>query len=323
MTEPLLDPKATVVAKMLRLYEIMNDKSPEVVQLLIDALPLAEGALLRHEICYSLGQTESEVAVPTLIKVLADRSEDPVTRHEAAEGLAAVGTGFLIEKLREYENDADIEVAQTVQLALCRLDDAATREPETRDGSAPAIVAVGPALPASKKPSAAHAVELFDMSLPLYQRYAALYALRDIATGYSSVINVSVGELEGRRFDKVEDSIVFLPKETSEAESNDPSADVLAPEHDARVAAGVIAASLPVLASNLALAAGEGVVDASRPATAYTALRKDAILRHEIAFIIGQLGVKGKLAAEALIACVDSDAEHPMVRHEAALALGP
>merc|ERR1711924_221312 len=45
-----------------------------------------------------------------------------------------------------------------------------------------------------------------------------------------------------------------------------------------------------------------------------------AVLRHEIAFVLGQM--EDEAAAQALVASLARSEEHGMVRHEAAIALG-
>lgn len=58
-------------------------------------------------------------------------------------------------------------------------------------------------------------------------------------------------------------------------------------------------------------------------AEAIIAAMKDtssALFRHEVAFVLGQLATPE--ASQALVECLESSAEHPMARHEAALALG-
>eukprot|EP01065_Artemidia_motanka_P011932 TRINITY_DN16508_c0_g1_i1.p1 TRINITY_DN16508_c0_g1~~TRINITY_DN16508_c0_g1_i1.p1 ORF type:complete len:345 (+),score=140.25 TRINITY_DN16508_c0_g1_i1:53-1036(+) len=55
-------------------------------------LSVERTVLLRHEAAYVLGQMASVAAVPFLRSLLDDGSEDPVTRHEAAEALAAIAT---------------------------------------------------------------------------------------------------------------------------------------------------------------------------------------------------------------------------------------
>lgn len=47
-------------------------------------------ALLKHELAYCLGQIKDESALPTLEKVLADESEDPMVRHEVRPSLTYV-----------------------------------------------------------------------------------------------------------------------------------------------------------------------------------------------------------------------------------------
>lgn len=42
-----------------------------------------ESALLKHELAYCLGQMQDEYAIPILIKVLEDKSQEAMVRHEA------------------------------------------------------------------------------------------------------------------------------------------------------------------------------------------------------------------------------------------------
>ena len=50
--------------------------------------------------------------------------------------------------------------------------------------------------------------------------------------------------------------------------------------------------------------------------------KESALFRHEIAFVLGQVGPDAACAESDLIKVVEDDNEHPMVRHEAAEALG-
>ena len=47
-----------------------------------------------------------------------------------------------------------------------------------------------------------------------------------------------------------------------------------------------------------------------------------ALFRHEVAFVLGQVGPAAAGAEAALTKVVEDDKEHPMVRHEAVEALG-
>lgn len=42
-----------------------------------------ESALLKHELAYCLGQMQDPSAIPYLIQVLEDKSQEPMVRHEA------------------------------------------------------------------------------------------------------------------------------------------------------------------------------------------------------------------------------------------------
>ena len=42
-------------------------------------------ALLRHELAYCLGQMQDPYAIPSLTKVLENKGEDPMVRHEAGK----------------------------------------------------------------------------------------------------------------------------------------------------------------------------------------------------------------------------------------------
>lgn len=44
-----------------------------------------KSALLKHELAYCLGQMQHPAAIPHLIKVLEDKTQEPMVRHEAGE----------------------------------------------------------------------------------------------------------------------------------------------------------------------------------------------------------------------------------------------
>ena len=78
--------------------------TPELyADLLAKALLVETSILMRHEICYVLGQSGEPLAIPTLHAIMHDESEDEITRHEAAEGLAALNAADIINDLQRYE----------------------------------------------------------------------------------------------------------------------------------------------------------------------------------------------------------------------------
>lgn len=44
-----------------------------------------ESALLKHELAYCLGQMQDAAAIPYLVKVIEDKSQEPMVRHEAGK----------------------------------------------------------------------------------------------------------------------------------------------------------------------------------------------------------------------------------------------
>ena len=79
--------------------------------------------LLKHELAYCLGQTKNLQAIPHLRKVLLDRGEDAMCRHEAAEALGAIGDRSSLDIMSEIRNDAGepVVVRETCDIAVDRI----------------------------------------------------------------------------------------------------------------------------------------------------------------------------------------------------------
>ena len=166
-----------------------------VVATLSAALAQEKSVLMRHEMAYVLGQNGHPAAVPVLIEILENESEDEVTRHEAAEGLAAIGTQAVVEaQLSKYAHNSEMQLlAETCQLAL----EATKRQDEP--GALPACVcqqyekvatersieyiskdpAVG-LIGATHDDIGALGAELQREDLDLYARYQAMFTLRNL-----------------------------------------------------------------------------------------------------------------------------------------------
>ena len=90
----------------------------------IAAAFLTPSDLLKHELAYCLGQTANVAAAPFLLQRLQDPEESAICRHEAAEGLAALGHTDSVDLLRKLSNDQSEErvVRETCEIAVSRLE---------------------------------------------------------------------------------------------------------------------------------------------------------------------------------------------------------
>jgi len=150
-------------------------------------------ALLKHELAYCLGQTRNLAAVPFLRAVLEDRSEDAMCRHEAAEALGALEDLSSLETMEQMRKDErePLVVRETCDIAVDRIRWAHSegRKQETLKPSDFASVDPAPPLPVATDgddatPPSIQSLQrtLLDTSLPLFQRYRAMFALRDLAS---------------------------------------------------------------------------------------------------------------------------------------------
>ncbi|KAI4131952.1 MAG: hypothetical protein LQ347_002747 [Umbilicaria vellea] len=145
-------------------------------------------ALLKHELAYCLGQTRNLASVPYLREVLEDKHEDPMCRHEAAEALGALGDVNSLALLRTLRDDVgEVEVVRdTCDIAVGRIEweSSEQRKQERLKQSDFASIDPAPPLPqTSGQPSIADLQStLLDTKLPFFQRYRAMFALRDLSS---------------------------------------------------------------------------------------------------------------------------------------------
>ncbi|CAK7212513.1 deoxyhypusine hydroxylase [Sporothrix bragantina] len=146
-------------------------------------------ALLKHELAYCLGQTGNiSAAAPPLRDVLADVHEDAMCRHEAAEALGALGDAADLDLLREYRDreGEEVVVRETCEIAIDRIEwaNSTQRAQETLRPSD--FASVDPAPPTAQNAAEQSVDELekdlMSTELPLFRRYRAMFALRDLAS---------------------------------------------------------------------------------------------------------------------------------------------
>ncbi|ETN45235.1 deoxyhypusine hydroxylase [Cyphellophora europaea CBS 101466] len=145
-------------------------------------------ALLKHELAYCLGQTKNLEAVPFLRAVLENRAEDPMCRHEAAEALGALADKSSLELLQRLKDDEKepVVVRETCDIAVDRIRwaDSDAQSKEQLKASDFTSIDPAPPMPSSKETPSISDLQstLLDTSQSLFQRYRAMFALRDLAS---------------------------------------------------------------------------------------------------------------------------------------------
>ena len=147
-------------------------------------------ALLKHECAYCLGQIGDPEALPALMSILADLKQEAMVRHEAGEALGAIGDPRAGEILEKYSTDATPEVSETCQIALDRLKWLEDRDGGTFVDSNP-YFSVDPAPPVTSGNILEWEEQLTDHSLSLFNRYRALFALRNHGSKEAALALVS------------------------------------------------------------------------------------------------------------------------------------
>jgi len=170
LTQPIA--KRTHAAFYLR---TMNNN--DAVLVVLDALKQKEdSSLMRHELAYILGQMQNPIACNILSNILEDEEDDVIVRHESAEALGAIGHISSIDVLQKYSTHNAPEISETCRIAV---DLVKWRQiGESTDKSY--YLSVDPAPPLSKELTIKELTDnLNDNNLSLFQRYRAMFALRD------------------------------------------------------------------------------------------------------------------------------------------------
>ncbi|CAA7060665.1 unnamed protein product [Microthlaspi erraticum] len=241
LCERLVDQSQPISERFRALFSLRNLKGPGPRNALILASRDSSN-LLAHEAAFALGQMQDAEAIPALESVLNDMSLHPI----AAEALGAIGLAGNVDILKKSLTlDPAQEVRETCELALKRIEELSNVDAEKQSSTTEKspFMSVDPAAPAAAFSSVKQLRQiLLDETKGMYERYAALFALRN---------------------------------------------------HGGEEAVSAIVDSLSA---------------------------NSALLRHEVAYVLGQL--QNKAALDTLSKILRDVNEHPMVRHEAAEALG-
>ena len=123
----LCDEDEKMFQRMRALFALRNIGGKDSVDALAAAY-VSKSALLKHEIAYVLGQMQDTHAIPSLIDRLSDLSEDVMVRHEAAEALGAIGDMEAMDTLRKFQDDFEVVVAESCEVAIDLLNYVSSKE---------------------------------------------------------------------------------------------------------------------------------------------------------------------------------------------------
>lgn len=184
-------PLAKRFRALFSLKHLAAQRNGEQSSAAIEAIAAAfttPSALLKHELAYCLGQTRNDEAVPYLRAVLQDYNEDAMVRHESAEALGALGdSGSLqiMEKMRDDSNEKTV-VRETCEIAIDRIHWQASESSRIEKLKPSDFASIDPAPPLPGTASIPDIPRLqstlLDTSKPLFERYRAMFALRDLAS---------------------------------------------------------------------------------------------------------------------------------------------
>lgn len=105
-------------------------------------------------------------------------------RHEAAEALAAIGDRQAKSILEQYSTDPVVEVAETCQIALRRLN---WLDQKDIDKDENPYASVDPAPPMDNRSITDLKALLLDETAPLFERYRAMFSLRNLRSNEATL----------------------------------------------------------------------------------------------------------------------------------------
>ncbi|RLV94539.1 Deoxyhypusine hydroxylase [Spathaspora sp. JA1] len=145
-----------------------------------------DSELLKHEVAYVLGQTKNLHAAPYLRDALIDEKQQVMVRHEAAEALGALGDVESLPLLNKYfVEDPALEIRQTCELAIERIKWENSESAKSEKLEKSLYTSIDPAPPlATDSSSKVEKLQqiLNDQDTPLFERYRAMFRLRDLGT---------------------------------------------------------------------------------------------------------------------------------------------
>lgn len=128
---------------------------------------------------------QREEVSQVLEDILATEDEDILVRHESAEALGAIGSEKYLSLLERYKEHNAPEISETCQIAI----DLIKYKNSCCDSEKKSSIyaSIDPAPPVSEAKSLQEYRDIYlDKELPLFDRYRAMFSLRDINTDDSA-----------------------------------------------------------------------------------------------------------------------------------------
>lgn len=180
LAKVLVDETAPAAKRTRAVFVLRHMGTEEAMDVLATALK-SPSVLLGHEVAYVLGQMKSKYPTEILRKVLKSDEYHLIVRHEAAEALGAIGLEDNIDILEEMSKDKNVEIAHTCQIALDRLK-FIKANPNFFNEYKSDYECIDPAPPCEETSIKKLQEQLMNKSLSLFERYRAMFKLRDINT---------------------------------------------------------------------------------------------------------------------------------------------
>mmetsp|Transcript_9661 Transcript_9661/g.18130 ORF Transcript_9661/g.18130 Transcript_9661/m.18130 type:complete len:330 (+) Transcript_9661:75-1064(+) len=191
LSECILDVKNPISKRTIAAFHLRTMGTLEAALVIAEALRNKDnGSLMRHELAYIMGQMQHEESSPILEEILATEGEDILVRHESAEALGAIGCSKFLPLLQEYAVHEAPEIAETCQIAIDMIkykqklaEEASRSDGEGGTGSSDIskYASIDPAPPVTGvKTLTEYRDTYLDGSLSLFERYRAMFSLRDL-----------------------------------------------------------------------------------------------------------------------------------------------
>ncbi|TIC67581.1 deoxyhypusine hydroxylase [Wallemia mellicola] len=263
------------------------------IEAICEAIQKSSSALLKHELAYVLGQINDSYALPHLNTILADESQDVMVRHEAAESLGAISNLDSLDILKKYSADQslDVSIRETCDISIKKIEfDHRPGKDTDNDNEENQIPVIDPA-PATKSSdlNAKDVKNLRDIylndGLPLFERYRAMFGLRNIVLNSTSSQDIHTEALNAIADGFTDKSALF--------------------RHEVAYVFGQIdsPAAIPCLLKVL--------YDEN----------EHEMVRHEAAETLGGLGADSKTAKDALIDFANNQSAPKVIRDSCIVAL--